>query len=205
MPTSPRDDNKIAGLIAKSDADNTPVVIESDPITKRLKVNATITGPVATTGGLTDTEMRATAVPVSGTFYPATQPVSATDLDIRNLIFATDKVDVSGSTITLVSGTALTTYAVRITTNTTTTPVATTAYISSIVVSSEVAGTTSTLTIQDKSATPKKLINGFTTVAVTTTPTVINFQTPILMTSGLDIITAGVAAATLDIWINYYA
>lgn len=29
-------------------------------------------------GGLTDTELRATAVPVSGTFYPVTQPVSGT-------------------------------------------------------------------------------------------------------------------------------
>lgn len=36
--------------------------------------------------------------------FPATQPVSATDLDIRNLVFATDKVDVSGSTVAI-SGT----------------------------------------------------------------------------------------------------
>lgn len=33
--------------------------------------------------------------------FPAVQPVSATDFDIRNLVFATDKVDVSGSTITV--------------------------------------------------------------------------------------------------------
>jgi hypothetical protein len=43
-------------------------------------------------GPLTDTELRATPVPVSGTFYQATQPVSATDLDIRNLAKAQDEV-----------------------------------------------------------------------------------------------------------------
>lgn len=103
------------------------------------------------------------------------------------------------------TGTVLNTYSVRITSNTTTTPIASTAYISSITISSEVAGTTSTVTIQDKSGTPLKLVNGLTTVAVTTAPVPINFQTPIKMTSGIDIITAGVAAATVDIWINYYA
>lgn len=101
-------------------------------------------------------------------------------------------------------GASLVTYSVRITTNTTTTPTSATAYISSIVISSEIAGTTSTLTIQDKQGTPLKLVNGLTTVALTTTPTVINLQSPIVMTSGIDIITAGVGAATVDVWIDYY-
>ncbi len=100
--------------------------------------------------------------------------------------------------------TKLTTYQARITTNTTTTPTAATAYISSITITSEVAGTTSTITIQDKQGTPRILVNGFATAALTTTPTVINFQTPILMTSGIDIITAGAVAATVDVWINYF-
>lgn len=39
------------------------------------------------------------SIPVTGTFFQATQPVSATDLDIRNLVFATDKVDASGTTL----------------------------------------------------------------------------------------------------------
>src|SRR3990167_9835339 len=72
MSSSPRDENRVPGLIAKSDADNTPVVVEADPTTKRLKTNTTVTGDVN---------------------------VTATDLDIRNLAFATDKVDVSGSDI----------------------------------------------------------------------------------------------------------
>lgn len=58
---------------------------------------------IAVTGGfLTDAQLRATPVPVSGTFFQATQPVSATDLDIRDLTFAADKADVSGSAVTAV-------------------------------------------------------------------------------------------------------
>lgn len=75
MTRSPIDENRVHGLIAKSDADDTPVVIEADPTTHRLKVNATITGSVST-GGLTDTELRATPVPVSGT--TSTQYTSGT-------------------------------------------------------------------------------------------------------------------------------
>lgn len=126
----------------------------------------------------------------------------ATTRGRRATVTATNRLQVEDQDTP--TGTTLVPYSVRITTNTTTTPVASTAYISSIVVSSEAAGTTSTLTIQDKQGTPLKLINGLTTVAITTTPTVLNFQTPVQMTSGIDIITAGVAAATVDVWINYY-
>jgi hypothetical protein len=45
------------------------------------------------------------SITVDGTFWPATQPVSATDLDTRDLVFATDKVDASGSTGVGVTGT----------------------------------------------------------------------------------------------------
>lgn len=47
-------------------------------------------------------------LPISGSVsvsnFPATQPVSAVNLDIRDLVFATDKVDVSGSTSVGVTG-----------------------------------------------------------------------------------------------------
>lgn len=43
MTSTPRDENREPGLIAKSDADNTPVVLEADAATKRLKVSAVIT------------------------------------------------------------------------------------------------------------------------------------------------------------------
>jgi hypothetical protein len=102
------------------------------------------------------------------------------------------------------SGAALNTFSVHLTTNTTTTPSAATAYISSVSISNEVGGTTSTVTIQDKQGTPLKLINGLATTALTTAPTVVNFQTPVKMVSGIDIITAGAVAATVDVWVNYY-
>lgn len=51
MASSPREDNRVPALVAKSDADNTPVIIEADPVTKRLKVNATITNGAVTDGG----------------------------------------------------------------------------------------------------------------------------------------------------------
>lgn len=62
-----------------------------------------------------------------------------------------------------------------------------------------------TMIIQDKQGTPLKLINGFSTTTLTTTPTVVNFQTPVKMVSGIDVITAGAVAATIDVWVNYFA
>ncbi len=44
MTSSPREENRVPGLVAKSDADNSVVILEADPVTKRLKVNTTITG-----------------------------------------------------------------------------------------------------------------------------------------------------------------
>lgn len=102
------------------------------------------------------------------------------------------------------AATALNTYATRITSNTTTTPTSSTAYISSITITTEVAGTTSTVTIRDKQGTPQVLVNGLTTTAASLTPTVLNFQTPVKMTSGIDIVTAGAVAGTVDVWVNYY-
>jgi hypothetical protein len=102
------------------------------------------------------------------------------------------------------TGTTLNTYSIHLTTNTTTTPSSSTAYISSIAISNEVGGTTSTITIQDKQGTPLKLVNGLATTALTTAPTIISFNTPVKMVSGIDIITGGAVAATVDVWINYY-
>jgi len=44
MSSAPRDENRVPSLVAKSDADANVVVVEADPITKRLKTNTTITG-----------------------------------------------------------------------------------------------------------------------------------------------------------------
>ena len=59
-----------------------PVVIASD----QSSINTTVSGTVAVSN------------------FPATQPVSAVNLDIRDLAFVTDKVDVSGSTNVGVTG-----------------------------------------------------------------------------------------------------
>jgi hypothetical protein len=71
-------------------ANSAPVVIASDQ--SAVPVSGTVTANTGLTQPLTDTQLRATPVPVSGTFYQATQPVSATDLDIRNLAKAQDEV-----------------------------------------------------------------------------------------------------------------
>lgn len=104
-------------------ANSEPVVIASDqspiPVTDNggsITVDGTVavSGSVAVTGPLTDTQLRATPVPVSGTVtvqdgggsvtvdgsvsvsnFPATQTVAATDLDIRDLTSA-DVVTVTG-------------------------------------------------------------------------------------------------------------
>jgi hypothetical protein len=102
-------------------------------------------------------------------------------------------------------GTALNTYETQITTNTTTTPTSSTAYVSSITICISSAGASSnTITIRDKQATPVVLVNAMLTTTASTTPTVINFQTPIKMTSGIDIITATGTAGTVNVWIDYY-
>ena len=47
MSSSPREENRVPGLIAKSDADNTPVILEADPVTKRLKTTTTVSGIIS--------------------------------------------------------------------------------------------------------------------------------------------------------------
>lgn len=136
----------------------------------------------------------------TGTIKAASTAALATD---TSLVVALTPASAASASVPLV-GTALNTYSVHLTSNATTTPTSSTAYISSIAISSEVSGTTSTVTIQDKSGTPLKLVNGFSTTTLTTTPTIVNFSTPVKMVSGIDIITAGAVAATIDVWINYF-
>jgi hypothetical protein len=95
-------------------------------------------------------------------------------------------------------------FSAHITTNATTNVLAATAYLSSIAISVVAGGTGSTVTVQDKSGTPLKLVNAFPTTAVTTSPTNLTFgDQGIVMTGGMDIVTAGAAAATIDIWVTY--
>lgn len=54
----------------------------TDTQLRATAVPVSISGTVTVTGGLTDTQLRATAVPVSGTFWQATQPISASSLPL---------------------------------------------------------------------------------------------------------------------------
>jgi hypothetical protein len=71
------------------------------------------------------------------------------------------------------------------------------------VVSVSAIGTTEVLKIQDKSGTPKVIYQqGSPLVAGTVTP--VNSVSPLIMTGGIDIVTSGGGAATVDVWITYY-
>lgn len=127
---------------------------------------------------------------------------SATDTTSITIMQVLKQISQSVQNPSFLAGKVAVPYAVRINSNTTTTPTAATAYIKSIVITTEVIGTTSTITIQSKEATPKVLVPALTTVAVGLTT--YNFSDGHLMTSGFDIITAGAVAATVDVFIVYY-
>jgi hypothetical protein len=62
-----------------------------------IQGTVSITGSVAVTGGLTDAQLRASGVAVTGTFWQATQPVSGTLGRSWTLASGTDSVAISGS------------------------------------------------------------------------------------------------------------
>jgi hypothetical protein len=102
-------------------------------------------------------------------------------------------------------GTSLNTYEALLTTNATTTVTASTAYISSIVITVVTGQTGGNITITDGQGTPQTLVNGLSTVTATLSPTTMDFSTPIKMTTGIKVITtSSVTAATIAVWINYY-
>jgi hypothetical protein len=114
--------------IAGDSATDIAPVTAADGLLVNLGANndVTVTGTVTATGPLTDTQLRATPVPVSLTSTTITGTVAVTqsgtwdevgindsgnsitvdaiNLDIRDLTFAADKVDVSGSTAVGVTG-----------------------------------------------------------------------------------------------------
>jgi hypothetical protein len=138
-----------------------------------------------------------------GTFLNAIQVVFAASDITGNLNVAEQNAIRAAQPINGVLKT-LTPAANHITTNTTITLTAADAWISSIVITVDAAGTTSTVTVQDKGATPKKLVNGLSTTGITNTPTVISLPQPVLMSGGIDIITAGAVAGTEDVWVDYW-
>lgn len=93
----------------------------------------------------------------------------------------------------------------HITAKTTTTPTSATAYVSAIVIACSGAGTAWTMIIRDKQGTPAILVPSFTlTVPSTGSPIILQFAEPIIMTSGIDIVTGGTTAGTVDVFITYW-
>jgi hypothetical protein len=84
---------KIPSKGAATTANSTPVNIASDQI---VPVSGTVTANTGLSQPLTDAQLRATAVPVSGTFYQATQPVSGS---VTATISGTPTVTVGNTSI----------------------------------------------------------------------------------------------------------
>lgn len=99
---------------------------------------------------------------------------------------------------------SLNTYSAILSTNTTTNITSATAYISCVTIAIVSAGTTSTVTVQDKQTTPVILLNLVPTTTLSAGDTLFNFQTPQKMVSGISIVTAGAAAATIHVFVSYY-
>lgn len=95
-------------------------------------------------------------------------------------------------------------YAARITSKTTTTPTAATAYVSAITFACSAAGTAWTFVIQNKEGTPKILVPSITLTVPVAGPVIMQFAEPILMTSGIDIVTGGTTAGTVDVFMTYW-
>jgi hypothetical protein len=93
-------------------------------------------------------------------------------------------------------------YSAHITTNTTTTPTSATAYIATLQITCTNAGTTETIVVRNKEGTPKVLYQSGT-LAVGNVITM-SWDPAIVMTSGIDIVTAGTAPATVDVFITYW-
>ena len=102
-----------------------------------------------------------------------------------------------------VPGTVLTTsYKARISTNTTTTPIASTVRLRQITINVTGAPSAWVVTIQDKSATPFVVFSQ-TFAAATTAPIVVNLGDGITMTGGIDIITSGTTPGVANVALNY--
>ena len=80
LPTGAATESTLSALNTKIPSNltvsATRLLVDGSGVTQPVSGSVGITGSVAVTGPLTDTQLRASAVPVSGTFFQATQPVS---------------------------------------------------------------------------------------------------------------------------------
>ncbi len=94
--------------------------------------------------------------------------------------------------------------ALQITTSDTTTAIGETRYLTQLVIGCDNAGSSWTLSIQDKSTPAKVLIPTFTlAVPSDGNPNVLlNFKESILMSGGIDIVTAG-TPGVVSVWLSF--
>lgn len=206
--TPPINNQQVAGQDIQTVAPGTQLLALSDELgtplnTTNAALNVFNTNEVTAGLAAGTTAQQMQGVGVLG-IYNSTVPVISTGNYERLQLDVNGNLKVNIAEGLSPPGTDLITYSVHLTTNTTTTPTAATAYISVVAITNEVGGTTSTVTIQDKQGTPLKLVSGLATTALTTAPTTFTFNTPVIMVGGIDIITAGAVAATIDVWVNYY-
>jgi hypothetical protein len=77
-----------------------PVPVSGPLTDSQLRATAVpVSGTVTATGPLTDAQLRASAVPVSGTFYQATQPVSASSLPLPSGAATSAKQDTGNTSL----------------------------------------------------------------------------------------------------------
>ena len=95
-----------------------------------------------------------------------------------------------------------TSYKARVSTNTTTTPIASTVRLRQITINVTGAPSAWVVTIQDKGATPFVVFSQ-TFNAATTAPIVVNLGDGITMTGGIDIITSGTTPGVANVALNY--
>jgi len=96
-------------------------------------------------------------------------------------------------------------YHVLKTDKTTTTMTSSTCYITQIAYNCSGAGTSWTLQFKDKGGTAAIITAAITLTANAAGPTsILNLAEPIIATGGLDIITGGTTAGTVDIWVTYW-
>lgn len=129
----------------------------------------------------------------------------ATGANSTPVVLPLDQLAAIGGEGSAPTGTTLNYYSAQLTTNATTAVVATTAYVALVVIAVTAAGTTSTLTVKDGQGTPLTLINAQSTAVLSAGDTIYTYVSPAKMVSGINVVTAGAAAATVSVFINYYA
>jgi hypothetical protein len=94
-------------------------------------------------------------------------------------------------------------YSVHLTANGTTNVTSVTTYLKSMQITCSAAGTTETLVVQSREATPKILFQSGTLAVGNVVTFYFDATAPIQVLSGIQIVYAGTTAGVVDAWITY--